>query len=190
MPAFTNAVFNIALALSLAPGASAAGVQEKLSQNDVCFKGVSDIKFDMTDHAIGDQYDWGGLENAVDNGNCLTVWADRNGARVPAQFFEDGLSSSNMIGDQAPVALEPEDLNFAVIVTLSMTVGATVFTCQGIRLGQGHGGDPFGYNNWWIAGENCSANGIDYRLACSCDNGTIMYFYNYGDVSNFFDVQV
>ena len=123
---------------------------------------VNSVQFDETSHSITQGQPYGGVSSVDGYNYKLDVRAGRHGSEEVARDFNAGITGDNALGLLASDSL-PEELNFAVFGTLSVTIGNITRDCQEIRLAQGHKATQ---NNWWLAGTQCVLDGTDLHCGC------------------------
>ena len=142
-------------------------------------------------HNVANPANWGGVTSSYEN--YLTVLANHDCESSTADWFNNGLTYGNMVGNRANFGGIPTCLSFAFSGDLSITVDGVNVTCPGFRIGQGQTTyDGTLRYNWWIGSSQCASSGSSTSaglLACSC-GGTKVEFNATMDSSYVFDVSV
>lgn len=125
------------------------------------------LTMDVTAHSITDCQPWDG---ASIQGSSLLVKAGRHDSSKPANFFKQGLSSSNMYPTLSQGSTSPAELNFALEGNFTVHFSDVSYHCPGVRFGQGSVDNN---NNWWVGqpgSVSCSDEGFVVSLLLSCTN--------------------
>ena len=142
----------------------------KIHDNYVSFAEVLSVQFSETSHSITDGQPYEGVSTV--DGYRLDVRAGRHESSEVADDFNAGISGDNALGLYTMSDSLPEELNFALFGTLSVTIDDTTRDCQEIRLAQGHRSPDM--NNWWLAGTQCVH--LDSRgLKCACGGSNVNF---------------
>lgn len=95
-----------------------------------------------------------GTKANLNNDGVMSFKVGRKGSSDVANFF-----TSNIAANQTTFNHNPDDLNFAFIGTLVLTLqnnspggNQGTFTFSNIAIAQGHSGST---NNWWFGGQSC-----------------------------------
>lgn len=83
----------------------------------------------------------------VTNGSGFLVKAGRHDSSGPADSFNQGLTSKNMLVTEDWTDNTPSELNFAFSSNITATISGQTFTCGDVRFGQG---STDATNNWWV----------------------------------------
>ena len=110
------------------------------------------VQLNETSHSVtqGQPY-----EGVFTLGYYLDVRAGCHESSEVADDFNAGITGENALGLYTISDSLPEELNFEVFGTLSVTIDDTARVCPEMRIAQGH--YP-GMNNWWIAGKGNSTS--------------------------------
>jgi hypothetical protein len=99
------------------------------------------------------------------NSSSITFKVGRSGSSSVASWF-----SNNIKASQTTFNHNPDDLNFAFLGTMKLTLSGGVlgsnqdtYTINDVALAQGHAG---GSNNWWFGGKTCSYQ-EDNKVHCT-----------------------
>ncbi|MDN0123224.1 hypothetical protein QVN60_08495 [Yersinia aleksiciae] len=110
------------------------------------------------------------------NSSNITFKVGRSGSSSVASWF-----SSNIKANQTTFNHDPDDLNFAFIGTMKLTLSGGVlgsnqdtYTISDVALAQGH---SLGRNNWWFGGKTCSyQDGNKVRCTGTSSAGYVVSF--------------
>lgn len=119
-----------------------------------------------------DDYSPSSGEAVVPDGSRLQVHAGRKNNADNAVKFAEGLGAANLLGIGQGEVSKPDRLNFAIVGTLTLTVGSQTWTFPDFRVGQGHKGLS---NNWWIGSADCQNRGGNV-VRCQSVEGTYLQF--------------
>lgn len=120
--------------------------------NVECVFGTSPDSYSVTSQQ---PYNWPPSCGVANGEGYVMFLAGRSASDPPADFFTSGLAPQNMLPTTSAHDPEPEQLNFAFIISqLTVTLqDGTQYVMNDIHLGQGSTGTS---NNWWIGCSACS----------------------------------
>jgi hypothetical protein len=128
-------------------GANAATQHD--NQMYIAIAGVTAFNFVQTGYSITSGQPYGGTSASVSN-SCaqaqITVKAGSKGSTSVAQWFKTQVGAGQTLVCDTKGTF-PNDLNFAVQGTMTMTVGGKNITCDGVIVAQGNFATV---NNWWM----------------------------------------
>ena len=115
--------------------------------------GLSNLKFELTDHFITSGQPWEGIskiECRLDGSGCtMYVMAGRVASKETANWFADAIKPGSALGCETTDTM-PERLNFAFKGNMSFDHGGYTYSGDDIVIAQGH---TQGFrNNWWFGG--------------------------------------
>ncbi len=142
--------------------------------NEVTFQvnGITGFSFTETSHSITSGQPYSGASGSVDGSKGkITVKAGRKGSSSVASWFAQQVGTGGTIACDSAGSL-PDELNFAVQGTMTITQGDKVVTCDNIIVGQGH---FLTTNNWWVGGPNMGSPQVPFvgpaTQICKNQNG-------------------
>ncbi len=109
--------------------------------------GIKILSFEVTAHSISDGQPYDGVH--VEGDDQLNVRAGRHGTVPVAQWFRDQ-AGSGVVTACSTSDTYPDELNFAVIGTLTFESADKTWVVKEMLLAQGH--NLLGGNNWWVGG--------------------------------------
>lgn len=138
--------------------------------NEVFFDvaGVTAFTFDAKQHSITPGQPYSGVTSNVSRTNAegrIVVKAGRKGSAGVADWFNKEVGTgTKMVCHSATNS--PDNLNFAVSGTLTITAGSDTVTCNNVIIAQGHNTK----NNWWLGGPGMVGAVRGGEQRCSSNN--------------------
>ena len=147
----------------------------KEHDNDVYLhtNGLTGCSFTETGHSITSGQPYSGTTASGSDGKCtITVKAGRKKSSSVADWFTQQIGTGNAIACDSSGPM-PDELNFAVEGTLTLTQGDTVMTCENMIVAQGNFSSV---NNWWLGGSDVKSGGVPFigPIVGVCSSGGIV----------------
>jgi len=147
----------------------------KEHDNDVYLhtNGLTSCGFKVSAYKITSGQPYNGVEVSGSDGKCtITIKAGRKGSSEVANWFKQRVDSGNAIACDSSGPL-PDELNFAVQGTLTLTQGETTTSCDNMIVAQGNFTTV---NNWWLGGSDVKSGGVPFigPIVGACEGAGIV----------------